>query len=40
MFTEEKDINDFKYNNEVLDNVSNMDLFMYFVYYLIELKKV
>ena len=29
MFTEEKDINDFKYNNEVLDNVSNMDLFMY-----------
>ncbi|WP_294403588.1 metal ABC transporter solute-binding protein, Zn/Mn family [uncultured Clostridium sp.] len=29
MFTEEKDISDFKYNNEVIDNVSSMDLFMY-----------
>lgn len=29
MFTDEKDINDFKYSQEVLDNVSNMDLFIY-----------
>ena len=29
MFTEEKDIYNFKYNNEVLSNVSNMDLFIY-----------
>ena len=29
MFTNEKDINDFKYSQEVLDNVSNMDLFIY-----------
>ena len=29
MLTEEKDIYDFKYNNEVLKNVSNMDLFIY-----------
>jgi len=29
MFTTEKDINDFKYSQEVLDNVSNMDLFIY-----------
>lgn len=29
MFTEEKDISDFKYNNEVINNVSGMDLFMY-----------
>ena len=29
MFTEENDIYNFKYNNEVLSNVSNMDLFIY-----------
>lgn len=29
MFTEENDIKDFKYNNEVIDNISNMDLFIY-----------
>lgn len=29
MFTEEKDINDFKYSSDVLENVSNMDLFIY-----------
>lgn len=29
MFTNERDINDFKYSQEVLDNVSNMDLFIY-----------
>ena len=29
MFTDENDIYDFKYNNEVLNNVSNMDLFIY-----------
>lgn len=29
MFTEEKDISNFKYDHEVLDNVSNMDLFIY-----------
>lgn len=29
MFTNEKDINDFKYSQEVLENVSNMDLFIY-----------
>ncbi len=29
MFTEGNDIRDFKYNNEVIENVSNMDLFIY-----------
>lgn len=29
MFAEENDIKDFKYNNEVIDNISNMDLFIY-----------
>ena len=29
MLTEEKDINDFKYSTSVIDNVSNMDLFIY-----------
>ena len=29
MFTEEKDIINFKYSNDVIDNVSNMDLFIY-----------
>lgn len=29
ILTDEKDIYDFKYNKEVLNNVSNMDLFMY-----------
>lgn len=29
MFADEKDINNFKYSQEVLDNVSNMDLFIY-----------
>lgn len=29
MFTDEKDINNFKYNTNVIDNVSNMDLFIY-----------
>lgn len=29
MFTDEKDINNFKYTQDVVDNVSNMDLFIY-----------
>ena len=29
MLTDEKDIKDFKYNTKVIDNVSNMDLFIY-----------
>ena len=29
MLTDEKDIKDFKYNKKVIDNVSNMDLFIY-----------
>lgn len=29
MFTEGNDIRDFKYDNEVIENVSNMDLFIY-----------
>ncbi|WP_160689745.1 zinc ABC transporter substrate-binding protein [Clostridium sp. C2-6-12] len=29
MFTNEKDINEFKYSTDVLNNISNMDLFMY-----------
>ena len=29
MLTEEDDITNFKYNNQVIDNVSNMDLFIY-----------
>ncbi|SFC32150.1 metal ABC transporter substrate-binding protein [Clostridium uliginosum] len=29
MFTDEKDINEFKYTREVIQNVSNMDLFIY-----------
>ena len=29
MFTNQKDISEFKYSEEVLNNISNMDLFMY-----------
>ncbi|WP_252231373.1 zinc ABC transporter substrate-binding protein [Clostridium sp. ZBS15] len=29
MMTEEADINEFKYNKEIIENVSNMDLFIY-----------
>lgn len=29
MFADEKDINNFKYSQDVIDNVSNMDLFIY-----------
>lgn len=29
MFTNEKDINEFKYSEDALNNISNMDLFMY-----------
>ncbi|MDR5586106.1 MULTISPECIES: zinc ABC transporter substrate-binding protein [Clostridium] len=29
MMTEERDINEFKYNKEIIENVSNMDLFIY-----------
>ncbi|AOR22635.1 metal ABC transporter substrate-binding protein [Clostridium taeniosporum] len=29
MMTEENDINKFKYNKEIIDNVSNMDIFIY-----------
>ncbi|WP_315078352.1 metal ABC transporter solute-binding protein, Zn/Mn family [uncultured Clostridium sp.] len=29
MMTEEMDINEFKYNKEIIENVSNMDLFIY-----------
>lgn len=29
MFTNEKDISEFKYNEDVLNNISNMDLFIY-----------
>ncbi|HCW54395.1 MAG TPA: ABC transporter substrate-binding protein [Clostridium sp.] len=29
MFVDEKDINNFKYSQDVIDNVSNMDLFIY-----------